>query len=102
MNSAAIDHSLIVRSTGIRPEVPNNLSRRFRSPAVLATTLGMRLARYFVWLRQFRNHSNHCRPKRLKPEQQTQSVRLQCVRTKKIYRSATTRLTESYRRRLAR
>jgi hypothetical protein len=26
-NSAAIDHSLIVRSTGIRPEVPNNLSQ---------------------------------------------------------------------------
>jgi hypothetical protein len=31
-NSAAIDHSLIVRSTGIRPEVPN-LSRRFDSLA---------------------------------------------------------------------
>jgi hypothetical protein len=43
--------------------------------------------------------SNHCRPKRLKPEQQTQMVRLQCVRTKKFYRSATTRLTETYRRR---
>ena len=59
-NSTAIDHSLIVRSTGIRPEVPNNLSRRFRSSAsyALARALGMRLARKITWLRQFRNHSN--------------------------------------------
>jgi hypothetical protein len=59
-NSAAIDHSLIVRSTGIRPEVPKYLSRRFRSLAsgVLARAFGTRLARKIVWLRQFRNLSN--------------------------------------------
>jgi hypothetical protein len=28
-NSAAIDHSLIVRSAGIRPEIPNYLRTRF-------------------------------------------------------------------------
>jgi hypothetical protein len=33
--------------------------------------------------------SNHCRPKRLKPDQQIQPVRLQCVETRKRYRSAT-------------
>jgi hypothetical protein len=35
------------------------------------------------------NRSNNCRPKRLKLEQQTRPLRLQCVGTKKMYRSAT-------------
>jgi len=47
------------------------------------------LQRQIIWLRRFhRNRSNYCRPKRLKPDQEIQSVRLQCVRTKNFYRSA--------------
>jgi hypothetical protein len=35
-----------------------------------------------------RNRSNHCRPKRLKPEQQIAPVGLQYVGTKILYRTA--------------
>ena len=61
-NSTATGHNLIVRSTGIRPEVPYNLSRRFMSLAwrVLVSPLMVRaLQRQIVRLRQFhRNRSN--------------------------------------------
>jgi hypothetical protein len=34
------------------------------------------------------NRSNHCRPKRLKPKQQSRALGPQYVGTKKLYRSA--------------
>jgi hypothetical protein len=56
---------------------------------VRAVLLVQALQRQTAQLRQFRrNRSNHCRPKRLKPDQQTQTVRPQYVGTKKLYRSA--------------
>jgi hypothetical protein len=44
-------------------------------------------------LREFSyNRSNHCCPKRLKPEHQTAALRPQYVRTKTLYRSAAARV----------
>lgn len=80
---------------------PITFSRCSRSNR-LHRSLVRGLQRQLVWPRRFhRNRSNHCRSKRLKPEQEIHSVRLQCVRTKKFCRSATG-LTQKPRRQSAR
>jgi hypothetical protein len=72
----------------MRRKVPNKLARKshIADTGRAGTSLATTPLRYF-WL----SRSNHCRPKRLRREQQKRPLRLQYVRTKIFYRSATER-----------
>ncbi|NOJ40463.1 hypothetical protein [Bradyrhizobium australiense] len=92
-NSAAIDHRLIVRLTGIRPEIPNyrtaRASRRHRCAGTSLATPNRPAA--LISLEPFKPLS----PETIKAQRANSTgaasmcrMRLQCVETQKLYRSA--------------
>ena len=80
-HSAAIGHSLIVRPTGIRSEIPNYLTPPTRIDIWIRwyRLCNAKSSRALSALKRFRAMLHECCLKRLEPKEQIERVRPQCV-----------------------